>query len=204
MNTEQIENKIAELKKKGELNRKQRRYLAKLEAKLQPKDNPSRFQIPGWIWFIIIVILLIIGWLLFSQSKGTKISTNKKQSQTDKIIARNGIHWHPQLTIIINGVEQEIPADIGITAVSEEEIHTHDEDASQGIIHLEMKGLVTENETRLGNFFKIWKKTFNKTQIFDKKNSKEGKVSMTVNGKPNVDFENYLMKDKDKIVIRYE
>ena len=38
----------------------------------------------------------------------------------------------------------------------------------------------------------------------DKKNDQGGTVKMLVNGKENAEFENYLMKDGDKIEISYE
>jgi hypothetical protein len=69
---------------------------------------------------------------------------------------------------------------------------------------MEMSGLVTKEDRKLGNFFKIWGKPFSKTQILDKKNGEEGKVSMKVNGKQNSEFENYHMRDGDMIEIRYE
>ena len=85
-----------------------------------------------------------------------------------------------------------------------QEIHTHDQDAKDGVIHMEMKGVVTKDETKLKNFFRVWGKEFSSTQIFDKKNGEEGKVKMMVNGKENIDFENYQMRDGDNIEIRYE
>lgn len=117
-----------------------------------------------------------------------------------EIISRSGIHWHSKLTITVKGQKQEIPADIGIGA-THRPIHTHD---STGVIHLEMQGLVRKDDTKLSQFFKIWGKEFNSNCIFDKCNGYEEKVKMSVNGKKNTEFENYHMKDKDKIEIHYE
>ena len=69
---------------------------------------------------------------------------------------------------------------------------------------MEFSGVVTKEDTRLGNFFKTWGKEFSSTQIFEYKNSSESAVIIFVNGKENLDFENYLMRDGDKIEIRYE
>lgn len=81
-------------------------------------------------------------------------------------------------------------------------IHTHD---ASGQLHWEvMQGPVTKDEILLGDFFGIWGKTFNKDCIFDSCNSSSGTVKMFVNGKENTDFENYQVKDKDNIEIRYE
>ena len=116
-----------------------------------------------------------------------------------EIIARSGIHWHSEIKISILGQKQEIPADIGIGVVHNP-IHTHD---NTGAIHLEFSGLVRKDDTLLGKFFEIWGKKFNKDCIFDKCNGSEGKIKMLVNGNQNDEFENYLMKDGDKIEIVY-
>ncbi|PIR79863.1 MAG: hypothetical protein COU25_02960 [Candidatus Levybacteria bacterium CG10_big_fil_rev_8_21_14_0_10_35_13] len=144
----------------------------------------------------IITILAVVGISLLLSSSSTSIPD-------DQIVAKNGLHWHPRLEIYINTEKQEIPANIGILPTKHEEIHTHD-DASEGILHMEMNGLVTKDETRIARFFQIWGKKFNSGQIFEFKNSSEAAVKMLVNGKENKDFENYQMKDGDLIIIRYE
>ncbi len=113
------------------------------------------------------------------------------------------MHWHPKLTIIIKGLKQELPANIGLGAVHQK-IHTHDTDAKDGVVHIEAQGVVTNDDTKLGNFFKLWGEDFNSTTILDKKNGQDGTVKMLVNGKENTDFENYMMKEGDNIEIRYE
>lgn len=116
------------------------------------------------------------------------------------VIARNGLHWHPEIKISILGKIQEIPANIGLGAV-EKPIHTHD---NMGVIHLEFQGLVKKDNARLGRFFEIWGKRFNRDCIFDKCNGPEGQVKMFVNNKENNEFENYIMRDGDKIEINFE
>lgn len=118
----------------------------------------------------------------------------------DDIISRSGIHWHPELSIVIKGQKQEISANVGLGAVHQT-FHTHD---TSGVLHLEQQDLVTKKDILLGRFFKIWGKEFNRSCIFDSCNGSGGKVAMLVNGKENTEFENYLTKDQDKIEIRYE
>lgn len=144
----------------------------------------------------IVTILVIVGVSLLLASSSTSVPD-------DQIVAKNGLHWHPQLIITIDGKRQEIPANVGIGTIHQK-IHTHDTDAKDGVIHMEMSGIVVKEDTRLGNFFRIWGKELSSTTIFDKKNGEEGKVKMVVNGKENTDFENYLMKDGDGIEIKYE
>lgn len=146
---------------------------------------------------ILLTVAILIGGVFFL-SKGSNSSV-----PSDQVVTSNGLHWHPKLTITINGQKQDIPANIGIGA-THQKIHTHDEDAKDGVVHMEMQGVVTKDDTKLGNFFRIWGKEFNSTQIFDKKNGADGTVKMTVNRKENTEFENYLMKDGDNIEVKYE
>ena len=146
-----------------------------------------------------LTIAIIVGISVLVSNNSSSTSAVPK----DQIVAQNGLHWHPRLKILVNGENQEIPANVGILPSKHEEIHTH-EDNKEGIIHMEMQGVVTREETRLGRFFEIWGKKFNSSQIFEFKNSTESAVKMFVNGKTNKDFENYQMRDGDKIEIKYE
>lgn len=117
------------------------------------------------------------------------------------IASRTGLHWHAQLVIIIKGQNQEVSANIGIGAGGMGSIHTHDK---SGELHLEKQGLVTKSDISLAHFFKTWGKQFNSNCILDSCNGAGGTIKMIVNGKENTEFENYSMKDKDKIEIIYE
>lgn len=145
---------------------------------------------------VTVVIIVAISFLLTP-----KLNTSIPQ---DQVVAQNGLHWHPKLSISIKGEKQEFTNGIGLTGSVHQKMHTHDEDYKDGVVHMEMQGVVTKDDTKLGNFFRIWGKTFSSSQIFEFKNSSEAAVKMLVNGKTNKDFENYKMKDGDKIEIRYE
>lgn len=109
-------------------------------------------------------------------------------------------HIHPHITIIDNGKNIEIPANIGINTTTNcmSSIHTHETD---GIIHVESP---VQRNFILGDFFYNWKKTFNKDQILDRKADATHEVVMTVDGKPSTEFENLVLKDKQEIVIEYK
>lgn len=81
-----------------------------------------------------------------------------------------------------------IPGGIGLEGLTHNPMHTHDID---NVIHMEYNGLVKENDLKLGKFFEIWGRKFEE----DRK--------MLVNGKENLEFENYIMRDSDKIEIIY-
>ncbi|MBF8280330.1 MAG: hypothetical protein HW383_103 [Candidatus Magasanikbacteria bacterium] len=149
---------------------------------------------------IIAVVAVIAGFGWLVAHKGNAAQENGATVSGDQIISRSGIHWHPHLAISIKGVAQEIPEEVGLGPV-ESPLHTH---AADGIIHLEYGGTVHESDTKLGRFFGIWGKKFDRDCIFDQCNGSDGTVKFFVNGAPNSDFENYKMKDKDQIEIRFE
>ena len=146
----------------------------------------------------IVIAVLIVGGVIFGA--GMYLVSRIEQVEESELISRYPIHWHPELKIKILGEYQEIPANIGIGVVHQT-IHTHDAD---GVIHIEPTGAVREDDIRLGRFFEIWGKTFNKDCIFDKCSGAEGDLKMLVNGKQNFEFENYVMRDGDKIEIIFE
>lgn len=120
--------------------------------------------------------------------------------QEGELVSKNGLHWHSTLHIKIKGEEVALPAGIGLGAVHNP-IHTHDPD---NVIHLEFDGIVRKKDLAVRNFFRVWGKDFSRNSILGNKTGEGGTVKMLVNGKENMEFENYLMQDGDKIEIIYE
>lgn len=145
---------------------------------------------------------LSIGWIIFGVlAVGFVVWVARLPRIPEaETLSSVGIHYHPHLTIIIKGENVPIPAGIGLGA-TERSIHTHEAD---GIIHLEFSGVVKKEDTKLGEFFKIWGKDFSQNSILGHKAGEGGTVKMKVNGTNNTEFENYEMKDGDKIEIIYE
>ena len=135
-------------------------------------------------FFVIssIVLMALVGSIWWSKS----LSSNNPS-----VISRSGIHWHPELVIYVKGEKIEIPKGVGLAGVHNS-IHTHED---LPIIHLEFNGLVKEDDVKLGHFFTVWGKNFMEFG---------SQVTMTVNGQENTEFENYHMRDGDKIELRYE
>jgi len=114
------------------------------------------------------------------------------------------------VTLRTGGMPALTPVRIGIGAVHNP-MHTHEEDH---VIHMEFQGRVTKDDLTLGRFFKVWKREFNANCIFSAEggsasgreycNGSEGTLKMLVNGQENSEFEQYQMKDKDEIEIRYD
>lgn len=133
-------------------------------------------------YILIILAVIIVGGFAWGRYM---------QSSDPGILAQQGIHWHPQLTIYVKGEKQEVPGGIGL-AGGMAAMHTHE---SGGLVHVEPQGVVREADVALGKFFQIWGKDFN---------SFGSNVKMLVNGTENTELENYKMKDGDKIELYYE
>lgn len=109
-----------------------------------------------------------------------------------------GMHIHPQLSILVNGGHIAIPANIGISADCMRPVHTHDASSQ---LHVEW---TSRRDFTLGDFFRVWGKTFSKNQIFDYKANDTHAVTLTVNGAPSQEFEKLVLRDNDRIVIEYK
>lgn len=147
--------------------------------------------------YIGVPILLIA--FLFTFISSQPPATIESNAVSASQVPNGPIHWHPRLTITLNGQQQTIPANIGLAGVHQP-VHTHD---STGVLHYENNNPTLEN-MRLGYFFeKVWRKQFNSTCILNYCNGDSGVVKMSVNGKENFEFENYIPKDKDEILIEF-
>jgi len=165
----------------------------------------------------LIVLAVVGGVFLLPKNSSTPTSSGAASTTNGEtmgdVVSTAGIHWHPELAIVIKGQRQVPPANIGIgmqyagykyydSMMMMTNVHTHD---ASGQLHWEvMEGPVTKDEVLLGAFFGTWGKTFNKDCVFEYCNASDGTVKMFVNGKDNTEFENYQVKDTDKIEIRYE
>lgn len=166
--------------------RKELKRQEKMEANVVVVQSRQTKRIIRWIGWGAFGVA-IIGGLVWLVASGSPIPESD-------IVSRGAFHWHPEVAIYVKGEKQEIPADIGIGAVHQP-IHTHTDDNKQGVIHLEFQGLARKQDVSLGQFFKNWGKDMR---------SFGTNMKMTVNGEENTEYENYVMRDKDKIEFRFE
>ena len=157
-------------------------------------------KIGNWVIFILIVagVFSFILWTVMGAIKES--SSCKTDPVTEINIGGHNnvkLHIHADLQIIIDGKEEFIPANIGISTGVMRPLHTHDTD---GEIHIE--GPCARN-FRLGEFFDVWGRNFNSKCIFDKCDDL-GVLKMKINGIESNEFENYIMKDHDNILIEYK
>ena len=173
---------------------------AKHQTAEKKEKRGSGKKIRNWSIFLV-VIALVIGSLYWAFSAAAE---NADECKTAPAVETNigghtnlALHIHQNLQIIIDGKPELIPANIGISQGIMRPLHTHD---TSGELHVE--GLC-ERDFVLGDIFTIWDKTFNSECIFDKCTD-QGTLTMKVNGAPNTDFENLILKDKDNIVIEFK
>ncbi len=153
------------------------------------KNKPLIFSVT------IVLILVVMTFAYFVNNKNgvNNDSLEKLKNSQSEIISSNGLHWHTELAIYVKGEKIEIPPNIGLGTVHNP-IHTHAEDSAVGTIHLEFPGVVRINDTKLGEFFKVWNKDIN---------SFGTNIKMKINGIESTEFGNYFMKDGDKIELKY-
>ena len=155
---------------------------------------------------VLVAIFVGIG-ILWDMAPDTSSSSAPSSSEgigniKCETVERTNFHIHAHLDIFINGKPYTVPAQIGI--VPDKCLywmHTHDE---TGVIHIESPEI--RNFT-LGQFFNIWNKKFNNTQIFDNivSNNKNITLSVYVNGNKvsSVDYRNIKLNSHDEIAIVY-
>lgn len=145
------------------------------------------------VGIVIGIIVLLVG--------GSLLSSTLQKTDPD-IISQRGIHWHPQLQIIVKGEKVAIPQNVGIgpqysgmptfdAGMRMTAMHTHED---LPLIHLEFPGMVRKEDIMLGRFFEIWHKDMR---------SFGSNMTMSVNGLPSTEYENFVMHDGDKIELFY-
>lgn len=109
-------------------------------------------------------------------------------------------HFHPSLSIYIDGQLVSIPENTGIgTAVCDgmHVIHAHD---STGKLHVETSEPV---DVELGVFFQIWNLYFAEDGIADKRVNETHELVMTVNDVEVDSYGDHILANGQQIVIDY-
>jgi hypothetical protein len=150
-----------------------------------------------WVVGIIILIGAIAGYSYRGSQRLAKLSSRDIALSCTTDMATQ-FHIHPHLEIYINGQQQVIPSDTGITPACMHSIHTHD---TTGTLHVESP---VAKDFTLGDFFAVWNRPFSQDQILDAKADAAHTITMTVNGQKSTEYEHLVLRDLDKIIISYE
>jgi hypothetical protein len=146
---------------------------------------------------IAVIVLFAVVWALGQWKPGAEEDTRKLAFVCTAHGSTISFHIHPVLTIVVNGEQIVIPANVGVTPDCMRTIHTHTGD---GVIHIEAP---EAHDFTLGDFFAVWNQPFSATQILGNVADDTHKVTMTINGEVVDTYENTILRDKDQIVITY-
>jgi hypothetical protein len=107
-------------------------------------------------------------------------------------------HIHPTLSIMVEGQERTVPADIGILQKCLYWVHTHD---ATGMIHVESP---VQRDYTLGNFFDIWGQPLDSKRFLDRAIDSGHSVLAYVDGQRYLgDPRQIVLKDLEKIELMY-
>ena len=118
-----------------------------------------------------------------------------------EVVSSVGVHYHPRLSIKVNGEPITIPNNVGIGAVHNP-IHTHEE--GDGTLHLEFEGTVRKEDTRLQKFFIVWNKEWTATSFMGMPLGEGHTLTMKVDGAPSTEYGTHVMKDGELIELDYQ
>ena len=104
-------------------------------------------------------------------------------------------HYHANLTIVIRGENQTVPANTGVIPGCMRGIHTHDD---TGKLHIETPESM---EARLEHFFEIWEQPFTSTSLLNATAGEGETITLTVNGVLVDDPQNHLIVNGQDLVI---
>ena len=107
-------------------------------------------------------------------------------------------HYHANLSIVIRGEGQVIPAETGVIPGCMRGIHTHDD---TGKLHIETPEAM---EARIEHFFQIWEQPFTSTQLLDATVGDGESISLTVNGDLVDDPQNHILEDGQELILTLE
>jgi hypothetical protein len=140
---------------------------------------------------LALVLIALFAWpKINNPHRGLVAQFNKAGIECMGGHARAVQHFHPHLTILVDGQEESIPANLGLIGNCMAEIHTHD---ATGALHVE--AAYSTKTFYLKNFFSVYGKTL----------EREGyEISMTVDDQSNTELGELVLKDKQQIVLEYK
>lgn len=180
--------------------KKERQHMRRQERQEErEKARKTKGQKNIFAWMVVFALVAAGGFGVYKYL--SNIPEGGVTLDPFKICVNHGgvsMHIHPELSIVVNKKSEKIRTNIGISGSCMRAIHTHD---STGRLHNEFP----QNRTfTLGEFFNLWDKPFSSSQILDYTADDAHVITMTVNGQKNTDYENLILRDRDRIEIRYE
>jgi hypothetical protein len=141
--------------------------------------------LPAAVLLVLLAVAAGIGIMIFTSRGPSASAVNGITCDSSEHVSRTDVHYHAHLSILFQGNELTIPAQIGIPADQSciYWLHTHD---TTGVIHIEAPKDKAKNFT-LGDFFKVWNKKLSATQVADITLGSDQKLVTYVDGKQQPD-----------------
>jgi hypothetical protein len=145
------------------------------------------------IWIIVLVLVAVSLFLVpVFTNPYRELIADWKDNDIDCLPqghTRLAEHFHPSLTVVVDGEEEVIPANIGIVSACMAELHTHD---TTGVIHAETAS--ARKEFRLGQFFGVWGKSLERAGY---------SLEAVVDGEAIENPAEIILEDGQQIVLEY-
>lgn len=184
----------------GELTKKQRKSLAKArrreEERLaeQKKEGANKLKMTA----LASLALLVGAFLIYSVATAPKV---------EGPYTPGPVHWHAAVSLTACGEPIKFPRVPPGQMLGPEVRHLHDD--SDNTIHIESQ-VQRKEDIMVGAFLSDIGVPFDEKQLGKYKEGdtcpggKPGKVGFTVNGAPSLEYEKHVMRDGDRIEIRFE
>ena len=118
-----------------------------------------------------------------NQNQADNISTNNIPCLTS-----GAFHVHPRLTILLDGEEVPLPANIGVSPGCVQELHTHEPD---GVIHAESD---SDKGYTLADFLGLLGLPLDQAGLVTR---------LTIDGEFNDNDTNFVLRDGQEIILEY-
>lgn len=144
-------------------------------------------KIRNWIYALIALVIVLFGFNIYGTYTKHTIARPMPCLDPDVFLEQ---HQHAVLQIVVDGVLEKIPTDIGITETCHTALHTHDD---TGTIHVEAQDL---HAYTLGEFFNVWQRPIERTGYT---------LTTFVDGKKyNKLPQNIVLQDQQQLLLSYK
>jgi hypothetical protein len=146
---------------------------------------------------IIIGLTILVFGLLALGAWGSRETSAYWKNTTIACLPQGhtnlAFHFHPTISLIVDGEEEFVPENIGTASECMAEVHTHD---ASGVVHVEGVEQSRKDSFTLTDFFSVWGQSF----------EREGYTAeILVNGAPSPghDPSALMLRDNMAIEVRY-
>lgn len=169
----------------------------KMQVDYQKKENVKKLATYG----VIALVILSGAWFFLSLPKPPPVNYDV----VGLSFPLGNIHWHATPTVTVCGETVALPKPPPGQEFGNALLHVHND----SLFHIE-GSVSSPSQITLGAMMSNIGKNFSQMALLDKKNGdscpsgKAGKVQLIINGVENNQYENYIIRDGDKIEMRFE